>query len=319
MTKVLVTGGAGFIGSHLCEKLAARGFEVLIFDNLSMGSEENVADLLKSGAAKLVKGDIRSFDKLYEAVRGCKAVFHFAANPEVRIGDPETHFQHNLYGTYVVLEAMRKADVKDVVFASSSTVYGDAKVLPTPEDYGPLKPISVYGASKLGCEALISSYVHTYGFKGVALRYANVVGPRSKRGVIKDFIAKLLKDPHRLEILGDGKQTKSYIWIEDAVNATLTAWKKTQSGFEAYNVGSEDAISVTEIAEIVVSVMELKDVEFHYTGGVMGGRGWVGDVKYMHLKIDKLKRLGWKPKYNSREAVRLAAKVILKDLTKKIT
>lgn len=203
---------------------------------------------------------------------------------------------------------MRKKDIRDIVFASSSTVYGDAEQLPTPEDYGPLKPISVYGASKLACEALLSSYSHTYGFKSIALRYANVVGPRHSRGVIYDFVRKLRANPRRLEILGDGTQTKSYIWIEDAVEATLLAWEKTPEGFEVYNVGSEDAISVREIANIVVEEMGLKNVEYIFTGGVAGGRGWVGDVKYMHLDIAKLRKLGWEPKYSSAEAVRLAAR-----------
>lgn len=303
--RVLVTGGAGFIGSHLVERLVARGYEVVVLDNLSSGSLENLRSVL--GDVEFVRGDVRSREDVEKALRGVDAVFHFAANPEVRVGDPREHFEHNVFATFNVLEAMRRLGVSDIVFASSSTVYGDAEKLPTPEDYGPLKPISVYGASKLACEALISSYTHTFGFKGVALRYANVVGPRATRGVVKDFVRKLRENPRVLEILGDGTQRKSYVWIEDAVEATLLAWERTGGGFEAYNVGSEDAITVREVADIVVSAMGLSNVEYRFTGGVMGGRGWVGDVKNMHLDIGKLKKLGWSPRYTSRDAVRLAA------------
>lgn len=309
--KVLVTGGAGFIGSFLAEKLLQKGFEVKILDNFSTGTLKNLSHI--QDQVEIVRGDIRSPQDLEKAINGVDAVFHFAANPEVRIGDPGEHFEHNILATYLLLETMRKKNVKDIVFASSSTVYGDAQKLPTPEDSA-LKPISVYGASKLACESLISSYAHTYGFKGVALRYANVVGPRAIRGVIKDFILKLKANPRELEILGDGTQTKSYIWIDDAVDATILAWEKTKEGFEPYNVGSIDAISVKEVADIVVEVMGLRDVSYRFTGGVMGGRGWVGDVKYMHLDIAKLQRMGWSPKYSSREAVRKAAMSLVREI-----
>lgn len=306
MKKVVVTGGAGFIGSYLVEALLARNYNVTILDNLSSGSLRNIEGVLGNPNLEIIKGDIRDKNAVSKALVNCDVVFHFAANPEVRLGIPTEHFENNILGTFTILEQMRKKDVGEIVFASSSTVYGDAKILPTPENYAPLKPISVYGASKLACEALISSYVHTYGFKSIVLRYANVVGPKSHRGVVYDFILKLKSNPRKLEILGDGTQTKSYIWIEDAIDATITAWQKTSGGFEAYNVGSEDAISVVEIADIVVSVLGLEDVKYAFTGGIEG-RGWPGDVKYMHLDVSKLESLGWKPRYNSREAVRLAA------------
>ncbi len=310
MSKILVTGGAGFIGSHLVEKLLDMGYEVRVLDNLTSGKRENLEKVFSR--IEFIQGDIRNIEDLKKAVSGVETVFHMAANPEVRIGDPREHYENNILGTYLLLEVMREKGVKDIVFASSSTVYGDAKQLPTPESYGPMKPISVYGASKLACESLISSYTHTYGFKGVVLRYANVVGPRAKRGVVKDFVYKLKKNPRELEILGDGTQTKSYIWIEDAVDATIKAWQETKERFEPYNVGSVDAISVKEIADIVVQEMGLSGVKYHFTGGVMGGRGWVGDVKYMHLDISKLMTLGWKPRYNSSEAVKLAARHFIK-------
>ena len=304
----MVTGGAGFIGSHLVESLLERGARVIVLDNFSSGLIDNLAAVSGSPLLKVVRGDVRSRETLRSVLRGVDAVFHLAANPEVRVGDPREHFEHNIKATFTLLEAMREAGVRDIVFASSSTVYGEARILPTPEDYGPLKPISVYGASKLACEALISSYTHTYDFRGVALRYANVVGPRSRRGVVYDFVRKLLANPRRLEVLGDGTQTKSYIWVSDAISATLLAWERMGEGFEAYNVGSVDAIPVSRIARIVVEEAGLEDVEITFTGGVKGGRGWIGDVKYMHLSIEKLEKLGWRPEYNSEEAVRRAAR-----------
>ncbi|RLE88423.1 MAG: UDP-glucose 4-epimerase [Thermoprotei archaeon] len=306
--RALVTGGAGFIGSHLVERLLREGVEVVVLDNFSSGRLDNLASVSGSPMLKVIKGDVRDYKAVREALRQVDVVFHLAANPEVRVGDPHEHFEHNIKATFTLLEAMRNEGVKDIVFASSSTVYGEASTLPTPEDYGPLKPISVYGASKLACEALISSYTHTYEFRGVALRYANVVGPRSRRGVVYDFVRKLLANPRRLVVLGDGTQTKSYIWVEDAVEATVTAWRRMGEGFEAYNVGSIDAIPVSRIAEIVIEEGGLKGVEIHYTGGVKGGRGWIGDVKKMHLSIEKLAKLGWRPKYNSEDAVRMAAR-----------
>lgn len=306
--RALVTGGAGFIGSHLVERLLAEGVEVLVIDNFSSGRVDNLSGSIGNPLLKVVRGDVRDRALLEENMEGVEVVFHFAANPEVRVGDPKEHFEHNILATFTILEAMRRKDVSGIVFASSSTVYGEAGALPTPEDYGPLKPISVYGASKLACEALISSYTHTYSFKGAALRYANVVGPRNSKGVIYDFVRKLLRDPKRLVVLGDGTQTKSYIWVEDAIDATVTVWRHLMGGFEAFNVGSEDAIPVSRVAEVVIEEGGLKGVKVEYTGGVMGGRGWVGDVKVMHLDVRKLKSLGWRPRYRSEEAVRLAAR-----------
>ena len=310
----MVTGGAGFIGSYLVESLISLGCRVVVLDNLSTGSLDNLSRVLNCELLEIVKGDIRDYEVVSKSLEECDIVFHFAANPEVRLGIPEEHYEHNLRGTFTVLEAMRRKNVRDIVFASSSTVYGDAEVLPTPENYAPLKPISVYGASKLGCEALISSYAYTYDFRGIAVRYANVVGPRSRRGVIYDFVKKLRANPRELEILGDGTQTKSYIWIEDAIEATLTVWKNIKKGFDVFNIGSEDAISVKEIADIIVEVLGLRNVKYRFTGGVEG-RGWPGDVKYMHLDISKIRKLGWIPKYTSRQAVRMTAEKLARMLS----
>jgi UDP-glucose 4-epimerase len=318
-SKVLVTGGAGFIGSHLVDRLMVDGKKVTVFDNLSNGSLKNLKRWLGNARFRFIKGDLKNPNDVEKAVEGIELVFHLAANPEVRVGetDPSIHFQENLVATFNLLEAMRKcASAKTFVFASTSTVYGEAEVIPTPEDYGPSIPISTYGASKLGCEALASSYAHTFGLHTLILRVANVVGSRATHGVIIDFIKKLEANPRKLEILGDGTQKKSYLHTEDCINAILHIthqFLEEKKKVDAYNIGSVDQIEIKRIAEIVAEQMSLRDVEFIFTGGVDGGRGWLGDVKIMHLSIDKLMKTGWKPKYNSEQAVRLAVQVILKE------
>lgn len=317
-TKALVTGGAGFLGSHLVDRLMLAGCNVTVLDNLSTGSLNNIRRWLGNERFRFVKGDLKNMLDMEEALENVEVVFHFAANPEVRVGetDPSVHFNENLVATFNVLEAMRKSVLaKTLVFASTSTVYGDVTVMPTPENYGPLVPISTYGASKLGCEALAFSYAYTFDIRALILRIANVVGFRSNHGVIVDFIRKLKADPKQLQILGDGTQKKSYLHVEDCIDAVLHATKcflEEQKKAEVYNVGSADQIEVGRIAEIVAEEMGLENVKFMFTGGVDGGRGWFGDVKYMHLCINKLLTTGWKPKYNSEQAVRLATKEALR-------
>jgi len=198
----------------------------------------------------------------------------------------------------------QNCDVEKVVFASTSTVYGDVTMFPTNGSYAPLKPISIYGASRLACEALISSYAYLYNFAALILRFANIVGPKSHHGVIPDFVRKMRKNKKELEILGDGMQRKSYLYIDDCANAILTVCKKSNPQVEIFNVGSEDWITVSRIAEIVVEEMGLKNVEFRFTGGFSGGRGWKGDIKKMLLDVSRLKASGWKPKYSSENAVK---------------
>jgi UDP-glucose 4-epimerase len=315
--KVLVTGGAGFIGSHLVDALMSKGAAVTVLDNLRTGSMDNIAQWIRHPRFSFVKGDCLNQRDIREAMEGCELIFHLAANPEVRVGEVDTKvdFEQNILAVYNVLEEMRKSKTaKTMAFASTSTVYGDAKILPTPEEYGPLEPISLYGASKLACEALVSGYCHMFDMRCVIYRFANIVGSTSRHGVIWDFIQKLLKNPKELEILGDGTQKKSYLLVSDCVDAFLFVLEHASERVEIYNIGSEDQITVTEIAEIIVEEMGLRDVKFRYTKGVEGGRGWVGDVKTMLLDISKLKNLGWKPKHNSAESVRIASNQILKDL-----
>jgi len=309
----LVTGGAGFIGSHLCEALTRLQQEVTVLDNFSSGTRGNLQYILGVPTVKLLVGDCKNPDDVARALTGAEIVYHFAANPEVRLdlADPGTCFRENVYATHILLEAVKRSNVKTIVFASTSTVYGDATVRPTPEDYSPLEPISVYGASKLASEALIASYCHTYEKRAVILRLANIVGARSRHGVINDFVNKLEANPKELEILGDGTQTKSYLHIDDCIEAVLKAVETGNVTVNVFNVGSEDQLPVTRIAEIVAEEMAVNHPRFRLTGGVCGGRGWVGDVKNMLLDTSKLKSRGWKPRHNSEESVALAIRQIL--------
>ena len=314
--RVPVTDGARFIGSHLVDRLVSEGYAVRVVDNLSSGRLENLRRHIESKNIELVLGDLKDPEVALRAVEGVEVVFHFAANPEVRVSttNPEVHFRENVVATFNLLEAIRKKGVKELVFASSSSVYGEPEEIPVDEN-APIRPVSVYGASKAACENLIHAYSKLYGIKAVILRYANVVGPRLRHGVTWDFIVKLKSNPKKLEILGDGKQIRSYIYIDDAVEATIIAWRKTSTQFEVYNVGSENWIMVDEVADEVIEAMRLNNVEKVYKP-VLHGVGWLGDVKRIALKIDKIKKLGFKPAINSREAIKVAASELLKELNR---
>lgn len=314
---VVVTGGAGFIGSHLVDRLSPHFEDVRVLDNMSSGSIENIAHHVGKKYFTLERVDLKLFDRgwvnLFEEA---DTVFHYAANPEVRVSvsEPRKHFEENLLVTFNVLEACRVKDVPHVVFASTSTVYGDAKKMPTPEEYHPLEPISVYGGCKLACENLMITYSKLYGINVLVLRYANVVGPRSSHGVVFDFIGKLKRNPGTLEILGDGTQRKSYIHVYDAVDATVHLHRKFKAsgGVEVYNVGNEDWVTVMEIAETVVREMGLTGVKYVFSPATADGRGWLGDVKFMLLDISKLKSTGWRPKMGSKQAIEDTVKHLLK-------
>jgi len=312
--RVLVTGGAGFIGSHLVDRLVRDGCRVRVVDNLSSGRVENIKRHVEANTIEFIVGDLKDPQAALRAVEGVDVVFHFAANPEVRVSttNPEIHFNENVVATFNLLEAMRKKGIKELVFASSSSVYGEPEEIPVDEN-APIRPVSVYGASKAACEALMHAYSRLYGIKAIVLRYANVVGPRLRHGVVRDFINKLLKNSTELEILGDGKQVRSYIYIDDAVEAAMIAWRKTEGNYEVYNAASEDWITVDEVADEVIAAMGLKDAKKVYCP-VLHGVGWPGDVKRIALKIDKLRKLGFRPVMNSREAIRTSIKKLLEEL-----
>ena len=309
-----MTGGAGFIGSHLVDRLANEGYEkVTVYDNFSSGREDFIQHHVGKRYFKLVRADLLDGDVIdRELKEGYDVVFHLAAIPDVRLGEKMPEISKiDILATYNLLDAMRKRDVKNIVFSSSSTVYGEAPPVPLKEDYGPLLPISVYGAAKLACEALISSFCHTFDMKGWIFRFANVVGSRSTHGVIFDFIKKLRKNPKELEILGNGKQKKSYLYISDCIDGMLFGFERSSDQINLFNLGTEGATEVNDIAKMVVEEMGLKDVKFRYTGG---DRGWKGDVPRFQFNIEKIKSLGWKPKYESDEAVRRAIRDLLREI-----
>jgi UDP-glucose 4-epimerase len=284
--KILVTGGAGFIGSHLVDRFIEKGSRLTVFDNMSSGKMEFIEDHLENPDFTLIKGDLLDQEAIEKACRGIDFICHVAANPDVRLGASDTriHLDQNILATYNLLEAMRKNSIKKIAFTSTSTVYGEASIIPTPEDYGPLIPISLYGASKLACEALITSYSHTFDMQAWIFRFANIVGPRSTHGITVDFIKKLRKNANLLEILGDGKQEKSYLHVSECIDAILFLIENSKEKVNIFNIGSEDTISATEIGKAVIEEMGLSNVEFTYTGG---NRGWKGDVPRMRLGIEK--------------------------------
>lgn len=308
--RIVVTGGAGFIGSHVVEALVAAGANVTVLDNFTSGRPEFLAAVADRVA--IVQGDCGDAQVLDRVLPGADAVWHLAANPEVRTGatDPSGHFDRNVVVTFAVLEGLRRHKVPRLVFTSTSTVYGRATILPTPEDYGPLLPISVYGAAKLACEALIAAYAGTFALDALLFRFANVVGPRSTHGVAFDFVHKLKRDPQELEILGDGTQTKSYVSVADTVAGMLHAVRHAPAGVHPFNIGSQDAIPVTRIAQIVAEEMHLRP-RHKFTGGATDGAGWKGDVKTMALASQRLQALGWRPQHTSEQAMRIAVRDLL--------
>ena len=312
----LITGGAGFIGSHLAEKLVGEGIETKILDNFATGRKDNLLGCMDKQNFSLFDLDLGKLGNQEDYLENVEVVFHMAADPEVRTGydNPKNSFEQNIVNTFNLLQRIKHSKVKKIVFASSSSVYGDAKVLPTNEEYGPLCPISHYGASKLACEAIVSSFCYNYDIDGVILRPANVIGSRGRHGLIWDLVRKLKNDKNRLEVLGDGKQTKSFIHISDMIKGILQSMKKGEDGIEIFNVGSEDGIEIINVAKIVCKNMKLPNIEIFTTGGVENGRGWKGDIKIAHLDISKLKNMGWQPKLSSLEAADVTSQEIIAEV-----
>lgn len=307
MPRFFVTGGAGFIGSHLVGRLLDKG-EVTVYDNLSSGRREFLKPYMKD--LSFIKGDLLDKKKLLKSMRKHDFVHHLAANPDIRMGIENTQVDLNqgTIATFNVLDCMRMNNVNEICFTSSSVVYGEAKVMPTPEDYGPLTPISLYGASKLACEGLITAFSGTFNMKSWIFRLANIVGRNNTHGIIFDFMNKLKKNRKELEILGDGRQLKSYLHAEECVDAMLFGVDKARGQVNIFNVGCSDQIRISRIAEILVEDLGWKGVRFKYTGGK---RGWPGDVPEMMLSMEKINKLGWKAKHNSEQAVKRAIKEIV--------
>jgi len=311
--RYLVTGGAGFIGSHLVDKILEKGGDsVVVYDNLSSGKEKFLAGHLGEKNFRLVVEDLLEFKKIQKEMKSIDFVYHLAANPDIRHGikQTDTDLKQGTFATYNVLEAMRLNKVKNIAFSSSSVVYGEAKKVPTPEEYGPLMPISLYGASKLASEGLMTAYANTFGMNAWIFRFANIIGARSTHGILVDLIEKLNKSPRELEILGDGKQKKSYLMVSDVVEAMLFAVDHAKENVNIFNLGCQDNIPIARIARILLEEADFKNVCLKYTGG---DRGWKGDVPLMLIDTAKINKLGWSAKHTSEEAIRLAAREVVHE------
>jgi len=314
--RILVTGGAGCIGSELAAELLRRGARVTVIDNLSSGKREHIESIRLHPRFSFLEGDLLDRAAVDAAIEGVDTVWHLAANPDVKFtaGDPtDKDLQQNTIATYNVLESMRLHGVKRLAFASTSAIYGISERQPIPEDT-PARPISLYGATKLSCEALIGAFQNLFSMDCRILRFANIVGPKVRktgRTVIGDFVARLIEDPTRLRILGNGRQAKSYLRCDECVEAMLFAMDRAPAGFHVFNLGANDSLSVDRIAAMVVEAMGLASVKFEYTGGE---GGWPGDVPRFVLDVTAINRLGWRARHTSEEAVAWAIQAVLAEM-----
>jgi UDP-glucose 4-epimerase len=316
-TNIFISGGAGFIGSHFVRRLLGRGDvqRIVIFDNFSSGKEGYLDDVRSDSRLQVFRADLKDKDAVTTAMKGCDLVIHLAANPDIAkaVTQPDIDFWEGTYLLQNVLEAMRITGAKRILYTSGSGIYGENAETAFAEDYGPCLPISTYGASKLACEGLISAYCHMFGLTGRAFRFANVVGPRQTHGVGYDFVRRLRADPSRLRILGDGLQSKSYIYVEDILNAVFCADETCALRYDVFNVATADYITVREIADLAVKVCGLNPAgtRYEYTGG---DRGWKGDVPVVRFNCAKIRALGWSNRRSSAEAVRDSMTAMLAEI-----
>jgi UDP-glucose 4-epimerase len=314
--RICVVGGAGFIGGHFVDRLLASDVteKLTVYDNFSSGREWHLAAHQADARLNVIKGDVRDLEGLVAAMDGHDTAIHLASNPDIAraVTDPAVDFDQGTLLTHHVAEAARRCGLGLVLYASGSGVYGDLGEREATEDHGPLVPVSTYGASKLAGEALLASYAAMFGITARAFRFGNVVGPRQTHGVGFDFIRRLLDDPARLAILGDGRQSKSYIHVHDVIEAVLTAAHLATGAFAVFNVATGDYVTVTEIAEIAVDVVGLPagSTQFEYSGG---DRGWKGDVPVVRINTDRIRALGWKNQRTGRQALRASMESMLVD------
>jgi UDP-glucose 4-epimerase len=316
LRRVEVVGGAGFIGAHFVDRLLAdHSVEVVrVYDNFSSGREWHLSSHQDDPRLEVIVGDVADLESLTKSMAGIETVIHLASNPDIARAatEPAVDFDQGTLLTHHVVEAMRRAEVQRILYASGSGVYGDLGVVEPDEDYGPLVPISTYGASKLAGEALIASYCYMFDLIGVACRFGNVVGPRQTHGVGFDFVRRLLAEPTELTILGDGSQSKSYVHVSDVMDAVLLAATAAPRPFAVFNVATGDYITVREIAELAVEAVGLEpdSTIFTYTGG---DRGWRGDVPVVRLNTDRIRALGWANARTTKQALADSLAAMLDD------
>lgn len=296
-----ITGGSGFIGSTLAERLIQSGHQVVVYDNLSTGREEFLSQARRSAELQFVRGDILDGDLLASSMTGCDTVFHLAANADVRFGThhPERDLQQNTIGTFTVLEAMRRAGISRIAFSSTGSIYGEPAVFPTPEDAPFPVQTSLYGASKQAGEGLISAYCNGFGFHGIVFRFVSILGRRYTHGHVFDFCKSLLTDPQRLRVLGNGRQRKSYLYVEDCIDAMLLALSSSTGGYHVFNLGTDEYCEVNQSIGWITSRMGVNPT-LQYSGGE---RGWIGDSPFILLDCARIRALGWKPTKTIEQAV----------------
>jgi UDP-glucose 4-epimerase len=316
MERFFIVGGAGFIGGHLTDRLLAdaRTAQVTIYDNMSSGRRWHFEPHLNDPRFAAVTGDVKKLDALTAAMAGHETVIHLASNPDIAKAQstPDIDFYEGTLLTQNIVEAMRISGAKTILYASGSGVYGDLGLIEANEDDATARPISTYGASKLAGEALISAYCHMFELRGRAFRFGNVVGPRQTHGVGFDFIRRLIVQPTKLDVLGDGTQSKSYVHITDVIDAILAAHHNNTQLFDVYNVATGDYITVTEIAELAIDCLGLArdGVEIRYAGG---DRGWKGDVPIVRLSTERIRALGWRCQRSSRQALADSMRAMIED------
>ena len=296
-----VTGGAGFIGSNLVDRLLENGHKVTAYDNFSTGKHHHLIKAKDFSSFKIIEGDILDTDKLDNATKECDFIFHFAANADVRFGleKPRRDLEQNIIGTYNVLEAMRKNKIKEIAFSSTGSVYGEAQVIPTPEDCPFPIQTSLYASSKVSGEGYISSYCEGFDMKGYIFRFVSFLGERYSHGHVFDFYRKLSNDPNNLEVLGNGKQKKSYLYVEDGIDAMLKAIEKSTNKVNIFNLGTDEFCEVNTSISYICSNLGLSP-NLHYTGGE---RGWIGDNPFILLDCERIRALDWKPRFTIKEGI----------------
>lgn len=307
----LVTGGAGFIGSHLVDELVRQGEDVIVYDNFSTGFRRHLDPALETGRVTIIEGDILDLAKLKSALGGVSTVFHLAANADVRGGVRNTivDVEQNILGSHSVLEAMRAQSVKEIVFTSSATVYGEPHRFPTPEDQ-PLIQTSLYGASKLAAEAMIQAYSEYFGIRSWCFRFVSWIGERYSHGVVRDFVQKLMRNPKELEILGDGEQRKSYLHVADGIRGIFSAKENLKGRKNVLNLGHVEFMNVKDLANLVCEEMGLRDVAYRFTGGP---RGWLGDSPFVLLDISRIQETGFQPQVSIEEGIRRTVRYLLEN------
>lgn len=299
--KTFITGGAGFIGSNLADRLLSAGHSVTVFDNFSTGQRAFLAEAASSPRFTLIEGDLLALPDLKCAMAGHDFVFHLAANADVRFGThhPSKDLEQNTLATFHVLEAMRANGVRRLAFSSTGSIYGEPQVFPTPEDAPFPIQTSLYGASKLAGEGLIAAYATGFGFQGYIFRFVSILGERYTHGHVVDFYRKLRDDPRQIEVLGNGQQRKSYLYVQDCIDAMLLAIERANDPVNIFNLGTDEYCKVDESLGWICSHLDVNPRRC-YSGGE---RGWIGDSPFIFLDATKIRSLGWKPKLPIREAV----------------